>query len=66
MIIGGFHIHNASPDKDNVIVAGLKDSLPDELGVCHCSGVDKYAFFFSLWGNMVFYNHTGCVKEIEL
>lgn len=66
MIIGGFHIHNASPDKDNVIVAGLKDSLPDELGVCHCSGVDKYAFFYSLWGDMVFYNHTGCVKEIEL
>ena len=26
MIIGGFHIHNASSDKDDVIVNGLKNS----------------------------------------
>lgn len=66
MIIGGFHIHNVPLDKDDAIVAGLKNSLPDELGVCHCSGVDNYAFFYSLWGDMVFYNHTGCVKDLEL
>lgn len=66
MLIGGFHIHNALSEKDEVIVDGLKESLPDELGVCHCTGVDKYAFFYSLWGNKVFYNHTGCIKEIEL
>lgn len=35
-------------------------------GVCHCSGVDKYALFHSICGDKVFYNHTGCVKEIDL
>lgn len=66
MLIGGFHIHNAPSEKDDVIIEGLKHLLPDELGVCHCSGVDKYALFHSIWGDKVFYNHTGCVKEIEL
>lgn len=66
MLIGGFHIHNAPAAKDNVIIEGMKDLLPDQIGVCHCSGVDKYALFHSLWGDRVFYNHTGCVKEIEL
>lgn len=66
MILGGFHIHNASSDKDDIIVDGLKSSLPDELGVCHCTGVDKYALFYSLWRDKVFYNHTGCIKEVEL
>ena len=66
MIIGGFHIHNASSEKDDAIVDGLKNLLPDELGVCHCTGVDKYALFYSHFGDKVFYNHTGCVKEMNL
>lgn len=66
MIMGGFHIHHASAEKDQVIVEGLQKSLPEELGVCHCTGVDKYAVFYSVWGSRVFYNHTGCVKEFDL
>lgn len=66
LLMGGFHIHNAASAKDEVIVEGLQPSLPDALGVCHCSGVDKYALFRSHWGDRVFYNHTGCEKELEL
>lgn len=66
MLTGGFHIHNAPTEKDNVIIEWLKHFMPDQIGVCHCSGVDKFALFYSLFGNRVFYNHTGCVKEIEL
>ena len=66
MLIGGFHIHNSPKEKCDVIVKGLKELFPEELGVCHCSGVDKYALFYSQWGDMVFYNHTGCVKDLEL
>lgn len=66
MLTGGFHIHNAPTEKDNAIIEGLKHFMPDQIGVCHCSGVDKFALFYSLFGNKVFYNHTGCVKEIEL
>lgn len=66
MVIGGFHIHNAPSEKDVAIIEGLKQSVPDQLGVCHCSGVDKYALFHSIWGDKVFYNHTGCVKEMDL
>lgn len=66
LLLGGFHIHNAVSEKDQVIAAYLSEELPERLGVCHCSGVDKYAVFRALWGDRVFYNHTGCVTEVTL
>jgi len=43
LLLGGFHIHNAEESKYQVIADYLHEYLPQKIGVCHCTGVDKYA-----------------------
>lgn len=64
LLLGGFHIHNAENEKFNVISAFLGVNLPKRLGVCHCTGVDKYALFRQQYNDRVFYNYTGWVETI--
>lgn len=61
LLLGGFHIHNAEEQKYHVISDYLRRYMPRQIGVCHCTGVDKYAFFCKDFGDRVFYNHTGRV-----
>ena len=63
-LMGGFHIHNAPTAKFDTIADFFKECAPKRIGVCHCTGVDKYALFLRDFGDRVFYNHTGCVTEI--
>lgn len=65
LVLGGFHIHNTETEKFNVITSYLKMVQPKRIGICHCTGVDKYALFYQQFGNRVFYNYTGKVIEIE-
>lgn len=58
-LAGGFHIHNAKDEKFRIIADYLKDNLPKQIGICHCTGIDKYALFRQTFGDRVFYNHTG-------
>ena len=58
------HIHNAEEEKFNVISAFLGMKLPKRLGVCHCTGIDKYALFRQQFNDRVFYNYTGWVETI--
>ena len=64
LVMGGFHIHNAGIEKFNVISAFLGMKLPKRLGVCHCTGIDKYALFRQQFNDRVFYNYTGWVETI--
>lgn len=64
LVLGGFHIHNAEDEKFNVISAFLGMNLPKRLGVCHCTGIDKYALFRQQFSDRVFYGHTGWVEII--
>ncbi|MFV0586361.1 MBL fold metallo-hydrolase [Bacteroides reticulotermitis] len=59
LLLGGFHIHNAEEQKYGVIADYLRKFLPHRIGVCHCTGVDKYALFYREFGERVFYNYTG-------
>ena len=63
LLLGGFHIHNAEESKYQVIADYLHEYLPQKIGVCHCTGVDKYASFYKDFGDRIFYNYTG--KQIE-
>jgi len=59
LLAGGFHIHNAKDEKFNIIADYLKNNLPEQIGICHCTGIDKYALFRQIFGGRVFYNYTG-------
>ena len=63
LLLGGFHIHNAEESIYQVIADYLHEYLPQKIGVCHCTGVDKYASFYKDFGDRIFYNYTG--KQIE-
>lgn len=64
LVLGGFHIHNAEEDKFNTISTFLGMKLPKRLGLCHCTGIDKYALFRQQFNDRVFYNYTGWVETI--
>ena len=64
MVIGGYHIHLAGPEKSNLI-ADYFQHYPDcKVGVCHCTGVDQYARLCARLGERVFYNHVGLQHSI--
>ena len=66
LLLGGFHIHNAEKQKYQVIADYLQEYLPRQIGVCHCTGVDKYAFFYKDFGDSTFYNYTGKLIQTDL
>ena len=65
LLLGGFHIHNAEKQKYQIIADYLQEYLPRQIGVCHCTGVDKYAFFFKDFGDRAFYSYTGKLIQTD-
>lgn len=65
LLLGGFHIHRAEERKYRAIADYLCEYPPRRIGVCHCTGVDKYALFCKDFGDRMFYNHTGKVIRTD-
>jgi 7,8-dihydropterin-6-yl-methyl-4-(beta-D-ribofuranosyl)aminobenzene 5'-phosphate synthase len=64
LILGGFHIMDSSPEQYLKIIHYLRQVSPKLIGVCHCTGVDKYAAMKYTLDTEVFYNYTGRWLEI--
>ena len=64
VVLGGFHIHETTAEKFNVISGFFGRNLPKRLGVAHCTGVEKYAMFRHQFNDRVYYNYTGWVEKI--
>jgi len=64
LLLGGFHIHNTGEDDFKVISAFLGMKLPKRMGLCHCTGIDKFAMFRHQFNDRAYYNYTGWVEEI--
>lgn len=64
VVLGGFHIHETTTEKFNVISGFFGRNLPKRLGVCHCTGVEKYAMFRHQFNDRVYYNYTGWIEKI--
>lgn len=64
-VIGGFHINNCSEAQYNALVSFFEKNLPVSMGVCHCTGIEKYAELKHDLRTHLFYNDTGNLVEIE-
>ena len=64
LVLGGFHIRNTEKEKFDVIARFLESHLPQRLGICHCTGIDKYALFHQCFADRTFYNYTGRVETL--
>ncbi len=64
LVAGGFHIRNCGAGQLEVITMYLDRFSVKSIGVCHCTGVEKYAELVCSFGTRVFYNHTGHTIDI--
>ncbi|HML72763.1 MAG TPA: MBL fold metallo-hydrolase [Macellibacteroides fermentans] len=59
LILGGFHLKNCTPRQYEEVVASLNEIKPTRIGVCHCTGIEKYFTLKQDLTCIVFYNMTG-------
>ncbi len=59
LILGGFHTKNCTEDQYQQITNYFRQLQPQSIGVCHCTGVEKYADLRNDLNFNVFYNFTG-------
>ncbi|MBN2485782.1 MAG: MBL fold metallo-hydrolase [Bacteroidales bacterium] len=59
LILGGFHLKDCSLEQYNFIIEYFKSSGTQSIGVCHCTGVEKFANMQHDLNMHVFYNYTG-------
>lgn len=62
LILGGFHTKNCTEEQYLHIKEYLKELHPHSIGVCHCTGVEKYASLSHDLNTEVFYNATGTLR----
>ena len=58
-ILGGLHIKDCAPEHYAMIFDYLNQAAPKQIGVCHCTGIDKYQELVAQCNAKVFYNATG-------
>jgi 7,8-dihydropterin-6-yl-methyl-4-(beta-D-ribofuranosyl)aminobenzene 5'-phosphate synthase len=64
LVLGGFHTKDANQTTVDMILEDLVGRDIEAIGVCHCTGVEKYPDIKKAFGAKAFYNITG--KTIEL
>jgi 7,8-dihydropterin-6-yl-methyl-4-(beta-D-ribofuranosyl)aminobenzene 5'-phosphate synthase len=64
LILGGFHIKKFTTEEYVQITHYFRLIQPESIGVCHCTGVEKYGDLLSNCNSKVFYNFTGNIVFI--
>lgn len=59
LVLGGFHLSKSPDDMVDKLIRELSTFDIENLGCCHCTGVEKYARIKSFFGDRAFYNCTG-------
>lgn len=63
-VVGGFHLLGCSPEQLEATISYFERLAPKSLGICHCTGIDRYGVFVQRLGSTVFYNSTGTTFEL--
>jgi 7,8-dihydropterin-6-yl-methyl-4-(beta-D-ribofuranosyl)aminobenzene 5'-phosphate synthase len=64
LILGGFHLKDCSSDQFDQIIQYFWKLKPISIGVCHCTGVERYVEMKGRLVTNLFYNNAG--HEINL
>lgn len=59
LVLGGFHMKECSEEQYDQILHYFQFFKPESIGVCHCTGVDKFAELRRDCKMDLFYNFTG-------
>jgi 7,8-dihydropterin-6-yl-methyl-4-(beta-D-ribofuranosyl)aminobenzene 5'-phosphate synthase len=59
LILGGFHMKESTTEEYVAITHYLRLIQPQSIGVCHCTGIEKFAEMYCKCDAHVFYNSTG-------
>lgn len=59
LILGGFHMKNCSAEQLKQVTDYFQVLKPKSIGVCHCTGVEKYAEMLQASEAHLFYGFTG-------
>lgn len=64
LILGGFHLKNCTTEQYAQVKHYFRMLQPKSIGVCHCTGVEKYADLACESDLDVFYNYTGSSVDL--
>ena len=64
LILGGFHLKNCTTEQYIHLTHYFRTLQPKQLGVCHCTGIEKYADLRRECEIPLFYNHSGHIIEL--
>ena len=65
LILGGFHMKDCTTEQYVHITHYFRLLQPQSIGVCHCTGVEKYADLLYYCNSKVFYNYTSNILSIS-
>ncbi len=64
LILGGFHLKNCSIEQYAHVTNYLRIMQPKSIGLCHCTGIEKYAEMYNEFSSLLFYNDVGNVVAL--
>ena len=59
LVLGGFHTKNCTPEQYEMLIDNFRQLKPKSIGVCHCTGIERFAELRKDLESDVFYNFTG-------
>jgi len=64
LVTGGFHLMNAQQEQYLAVMDYFRALKPENIGICHCTGIENFPRIAKEAVGRVFYNFTGHIEKI--